>query len=172
MSKCLEFGPDQHFEPKKPQAEEIRGSQLWSAHPPGDAEQPQEVGKQEKAPRNSFHFFLTLLLFPPSFFFSSPSAPNCFSSNKCKACSYSEAPRVSRGEAAAEQELWGSRQKDVPGGDIGRLEPRGPQVWLRAPLYRGAIRAGLSPSQTRLLGLKMSSRRKKGVGWTLKRKQA
>lgn len=54
MSTCLEFGPDQNFKPRKPQAVETSGSQLWSVHPRGDVEQPREGGRQEKPPRNSF----------------------------------------------------------------------------------------------------------------------
>lgn len=53
-------------------------------------------------------FVLTFLPFPPSFFFSSPfPASNCLSSNERKACCYSEALRMSRSEAGAQEEPWG-----------------------------------------------------------------
>lgn len=44
-------------------------------------------------------------------------------------------------------------QKDVPDGELGRLELQRPWAWLKAPLQKGATQAGLSPGLTRLLGL-------------------
>ena len=60
---------------------------------------------------------------------------------------------MSRSEAAAQEEPWGSGQKNVAGGELRRLELQGPWAWLRAPLQKGAVQAGLLPSQTRLRGL-------------------
>lgn len=154
MSKCLEFGPDQNFKPRKPQAEEISGSQLWSVHPWGNVEQPQEVGKHEKPPRNSFQ---------PSFSHFSRFLP--LSSSVPHFLHPTTSPRTNQsllllGGTEDEQERsWstggamGSVQMDVPAGELGRLEPKGPWAWLRVRLQKGATRAGLLPSQTRLLGL-------------------
>lgn len=150
MSKGLEFGPDRNFKPRKPlQAVKSSGSQLGRVCPRGEVKQPWKAGKHEKPTQNSFQ---------PSFShfssFSSPFPPSsCLSSNKGKACDYSEAGRRSRSGAAAQEEPWGSGQKDVLGRELGRLELQRPWAWLRAALQTGATRAGSSPSQTRALGL-------------------
>lgn len=67
MSKCLEFGPDQDFKPRKPQAVEISGSQLCFLHPAGDVEVEKDEKPSPKIPSQ-------LLPFPPPLF-SSISQP-------------------------------------------------------------------------------------------------
>lgn len=76
MSKCLEFGPDQDFKPRKPQAVEISGSQLCFLHPAGDVEAEKDEKPSPKIPSR-------LLPFPPPLFSSSPApSPECPSSNQ------------------------------------------------------------------------------------------
>lgn len=74
--------------------------------------------------------FLFLLLFP----ISRAQLPLL---ERMQSLNYSEALRMSRIEAAAPQEPWGSGQKDLPGGELGRLDLRGPWAWLRAPPQKG-----------------------------------
>lgn len=100
MSKCLEFGPDQNFKPRNPQAAETSGSQLWRVHPRGDTEQPQGGGKHEKPPEipsslgsHIFPVSSLFLLFPISF----TQLPLL---KQMQICNYSEALRRSRSHGA------------------------------------------------------------------------
>lgn len=72
---------------------------------------------------------------------------------------------MSRSEAAAQEEPQRKGQKDAPGGELGRLELRGRWAWLRAPLRKGAIQAGLSPQPDKdvFLGLRCLPEGKKGL---------